>query len=99
MPQVELLYSPRFVTAVEVVFEFVAQFDPGEAAAHVELIIDGLAVLQRHPQIGRQTPGSLRELVIGSGRRCYVVLYRYDSQNQRVIVLTVRHASQAGYRG
>jgi hypothetical protein len=39
----------------------------------------------------------MRELVLGSGRRCYVALYRFDPSADRVLVLTVRHASEAGY--
>ena len=93
-----MIYSPRFAAAIEAVFEHVAQIDAGAAAEHASLIVDGLAILERHPRIGRPAEPPLRELVIGSGARCYVALYRYEPMAERVLVLTVRHARQAGYR-
>lgn len=94
----QLIYSPRFPAAVEEVFEFIAEHDPGHAAEHVRLIADGVGVLARHPLIGRSVGSGMRELVLGSGRRCYLVLYRFDPATGRVLVLTLRHARQAGYR-
>lgn len=94
----EVVYSRRFAAALENVFEFIAQADPGHAAQHIDLIVDGLLVLERHPRIGRPAARTLRELVMGTGSRCYVVLYQYDIAADRVVILTIRHSSQAGYR-
>ena len=94
----DLIFSPRFTEAVERVFDFVATHEPDSAAGHVQLIWDGLQVLCRHPMIGRPVGQDMRELVLGSGRRCYLALYRYFPSTDRVLVLTVRHARQAGYR-
>lgn len=94
----EIRFSKRFSHAVERIFEFLAEKDPGQAAVHVNVIVDGVGILARHPLIGRRTDERLRELVIGKGARCYVVLYVYDVAADRVTLLTVRHASQAGYR-
>lgn len=88
----EIRFSERFSAAVERIFEFLAGSDPGRAAAHVEVIIDGIGLLGRHPLIGRRAAAQLRELVAGKGTRCYVVLYEYDAAADRVTVLTVRHA-------
>ena len=93
----EVIFSPRFVAAAGRIFEFIASRDPGRAAEHVRLIVDGLDVLARHPLIGRPAERGMRELVLGSGRRCYVALYRFEPSADRVLVLTVRHASEAGY--
>ena len=84
---------------VDGIFEFLAEADPGRTVAHVEIIVDAIAILERHPLIGRRADAKLRELVVGKGTRCHVVLYAYDATADRVMVLTVRHASQAGYRG
>lgn len=94
----EIRFSDRFSAAVERVFAFIAETDPGRAATHVETILDGIQILVRHPLIGRRAEGRLRELVVGRSTRCYIVLYTYDAAADQVIVLTVRHASQAGWR-
>lgn len=93
-----LVYSPRFATALEGVFEFAAANDPRQAGERVDSILDALQVLKRHPLIGRRVAPRLRELVIGKGAHCHVALYSWDPANDRVIVLSVRHARQAGYR-
>lgn len=95
----EVRFSERFSTAVERTFEFLAESDPGRAAAHVEVIVEGVQLLAGHPLIGRRFDPELRELVVGKGTRCHVVLYEYDAAADRVTILTVRHASHAGYRG
>lgn len=95
----EVCFSERFSAAIERIFEFLVESDPGRAAAHVEVILDGVQLLARHPLIGRWADPDLHELVVGKGTRCYVVLYAYDAATDRITVLTVRHASQAGYRG
>lgn len=94
----DLIFSPRFVGALEQVFEFAAELEPDRAPDHVQLILDGLEVLRTHPMIGRPVDREMRELVLGSGRRCYLALYRYFPSTDRVLALTVRHARQAGYR-
>ncbi len=93
-----LVYAPRFAAAMEAVFEFVAERDPARAAARVETIIEALDLLRRHPLIGRRVDRRLRELVIGRGHDCFVALYAWDEPADRVVVLNVRHARQAGYR-
>jgi len=92
-----LLYSARALSDIDCLFDFLAQHDPSVATTAAELIVDAIAVLERHPGIGRPVRGNLRELVISHGRTGYVALYRSVPQRNRVEVLAVRHQRQAGF--
>lgn len=92
-----LFYSARALSDIDHLFDFLAQYDPAVAAAAAELIVDAIAVLARHPGIGRPVRGNLRELVISHGRTGYVALYRFVPQRNRVEVLAVRHQREAGF--
>lgn len=78
-------------------YEFLTVSDPGGAAAAVLLIDDALAVLARHPLIGRPAEEGKRELVISRGRSGYVALYEYVADEDIVLVLALRHQREAGY--
>ena len=92
-----LFYSARALSDIDHLFDFLAQHDPSVAAIAAELIVDAIAVLERHPGIGRSVRGNLRELVISHGRAGYVALYRFVRQRNRVEVLAVRHQREAGF--
>jgi len=55
-------------------------------------------VLEDHPMIGRPGKDGLRELVISHGRDAYLALYRWDPLKERITVLGIRGAREAGYR-
>jgi plasmid stabilization system protein ParE len=75
-----------------------ADFQAGDATARaaVELILEAIEALTRHPHLGRPVRGTLRELVISFGRTGYVALYR--ARSGRIEVLAIRHQREAGYR-
>jgi hypothetical protein len=54
-------------------------------------------VLEAHPLMGRPGKDGLRELVISHGRNAYLALYRWDPMKERVTVLGIRGAREAGY--
>jgi plasmid stabilization system protein ParE len=91
------LYSACALSDIDHLFDFLAQHDPSVAATAAELIVDAIAVLERHPGIGRPVRGNLRELVISHGRTGYVALYRFLPQRNRVEVLALRHQREAGF--
>lgn len=93
-----LTYAPRFGAAMEAIFEFIAERDPARAGQQVELIVEALQLLRRHPLIGRRVDARLRELVIGRGHDCCVALYTWQAIPDRVFVLSIRRARQAGFR-
>ena len=83
---------------LERIEQFLAEVDPAVAAQTLALILDALAVLERHPLIGRPAEEGLRELVISQGRSGYVALYEYLEQADVVAVLSVRHQREFGYQ-
>ena len=72
--------------------------EPQLAGEAIGGILEAIAMLQRHPLIGRMVQGELRELVISRGKSGYVALYRYLERRDLVRVLAIRHQREAGYR-
>jgi plasmid stabilization system protein ParE len=95
VPQV--FYSSRALHDLERVFAFLLEQDTGVAGQAVELIVDAVTLLERHPHIGRSVRGPIRELVISRGRTGYVALYRVRAGLDRIEVLAIRHQREAGY--
>lgn len=90
-------YSARALADLDRLFDFLAADNPNAAVAAATVIVDAVAVLERHPHIGRPVRGRLRELVISYGRTGYVALYRVATREARVEILAVRHQREAGY--
>ncbi len=67
------------------------------AGATLPLVMDGLRILQAHPDAGRPADNGMRELMISRGRTGYVALYVFDEISDEVRVLGVRHQREAGY--
>lgn len=78
-------------------FEFLAADDVRAAGEAIDIILDALDVVQRHPLIGRPCEEGLRELVISRGRTGYVALYDIYEQDDSVLVLALRHQREAGF--
>lgn len=89
--------SARAFADLERIFEFIAQEDPERALAVVENLREAIDILARHPRIGRRVEDGLRELVAGHGPATYVAKYRWYPASERVLVLAIRHAREAGY--
>ncbi len=92
-------YTPRALADLERLCDFLAESDPHAASQTIDLILDAVAMLERHPLVGRSVEADLRELVISRGRSGYIALYRYDDVRNRVLALAVRHQREAGYAG
>jgi plasmid stabilization system protein ParE len=91
--------AQRTQADLERLFGFLAAHEPRHAAEAIGAILEAIAILQRHPLIGRAAEGELRELVISRGRSGYVALYRYLARRDLVRVLAIRHQREAGYQG
>ena len=63
----------------------------------IATVIDGCGVLARHPLIGRRRDDDKRELVIGSGAKGYVALYRYIVQSDLVLILAIKAQREKGF--
>lgn len=71
--------------------------DVATANARMSEVIDGCAVLEAHPLIGRPRADDKRELVIGSRSRGYLALYRYVEAVDLVVILAIRSQRERGY--
>ncbi|WP_349741145.1 type II toxin-antitoxin system RelE/ParE family toxin [Roseateles cavernae] len=95
MTRIEL--APAVLRDFDRIFDHVAGFDPGNAPARIEEILQALQLLSSSPLIGRPVRGDKRELVIGRATRGYVALYRYVAELDTVFVLAVKHQREAGF--
>lgn len=92
-----LIYSARALDDLERVTDFLVDTDPAAAAVTVDLIAEAVTILAHHPLIGRPAEHGLRELVISRGRTGYVALYSFETAQDCVLILAVRHQREAGY--
>lgn len=60
-------------------------------------VLDALAVLVRHPLIGRPAAQGRRELVIGRDARGYVARYQFDAVRDTVVVIGLRAQRELGF--
>jgi plasmid stabilization system protein ParE len=96
MARVELL--PGVLDDLDRIFDHLAKHDVEGAPDRIAEMLNALDVLTTSPQIGRPARQEKRELVIGSGSRGYVALYRYSPEVDAVFVLAIRSQKEAGYR-
>lgn len=92
-----LIYSARALDDLERVTDFLVDTDPAAAAVTANLIAEAVAILAHHPLIGRPAEHGLRELVISRGRTGYIALYSFETAQDCVLILAVRHQREAGY--
>ena len=92
-----LIYSARALADLERLTDFLVETDPPAAPATIELIEEAVAVLRRHPLIGRPVETELTELVISRGRSGHVALYSFEQVYDAVLILAIRHQREAGY--
>ena len=92
-----LIYSARALDDLERVTDFLVDTDPAAAAVTVDLIAEAVAILAHHPLIGRPAEHGLRELVISRRRTGYIALYSFETAQDCVLILAVRHQREAGH--
>lgn len=86
-----LVHTPEAAQDLEERVDFLLLNRPEFALETVDLMLDALSVLERHPLMGRPTAHGMRELVISRGRSGYLALYVYDPAADVVFVLALRH--------
>jgi len=91
------LLSPEAAHDLEALVDFLLVSRPEHAVETVDLVLDALSVLERHPLIGRPAADGLRELVISRGRSGYLALYAFDASADVVFVLALRHQREQDY--
>lgn len=93
-----LIYSPLAIRDIERLYGFLKSKSPDAARRAVLAIRQSLTMLGEQPEAGRRPEGAgegLREWLIPFGQAGYVALYRVLPD--KVIILTLRHMSEAGY--
>jgi plasmid stabilization system protein ParE len=93
----KLVYSDRTLNDLERLAGFLLTSDTQAALEPLELIEEAVAVLKRHPLMGRPVESDMRELVISRGRTGYVALYSLDAMHDAALILAIRHQREAGY--
>ena len=93
----KISYSTRALHDLENISDFLTEsgVDPMEA---LDLIDEAIAILARHPLIGRPVKAGMRELVISQGKTGDIVLYAYEAMHDTILVLAARHQREAGFR-
>ena len=91
------LLAPEAADDLDRLTEFLLETSPAFAVETVDLILDALGVLARHPHMGRPMGSGLRELVISRGRTGYLALYSHDEQSDIALVLAIRHQRELDY--
>lgn len=92
-----LIYSEQALADLERLSDFLLEQDPAAALVILDLIEEALAILRRHPYIGRQLDDDLYELVISHGKTGYVALYSFEEVHDAVLVLALRHQREVSY--
>ena len=93
----EVVYSRRAFADLERLADFLIKDAPLAAVTAIDVIRDGIEILERHPFVGRPCEEGLRELLISYGKSGYVALYGYEQRQDVVLVLAIRHQREAGY--
>jgi addiction module RelE/StbE family toxin len=93
----EVVYARHAFADLERLSDFLAENAPKAAIAAIDVIRDGIEILERHPLVGRSCEEGLRELLISYGKSGYVALYSYEQRQDVVLVLAIRHQREAGY--
>ena len=88
----------RALADLERLFDFLAEHNPKLARERMLSVRRALELLADHPLLGRQAEDGRRELILSRGRFGYVAKYRWVPAEDVILILTVRHQLEAGYK-
>ena len=92
-------YSSRALTDLERISDFLAPEGSAAQLEALDLIDEAVDVLVRHPLIGRLAEHDLRELIISQAKTGCVALYSYETDQDAILILAIRHQREAGLYG
>ena len=84
-------YSQDALADIECLVDYLIDVNLEVALEAFNVIDDGVRLLTRHPEIGRQLGGGKRELVISRGRTGYIAIYAFDKWINTVAVLAIKN--------
>ena len=97
-----VIWSPKAITCIGRVYNFLAEKNPDAAKTAAALLFKQAELLEQFPNAGRPA-GDLepehREIIIPFGAAGYVLLYHFDEDRATVTVLAVRHQKEVGFSG
>jgi plasmid stabilization system protein ParE len=96
MAHIEL--SRKVARDLERIADHLEDHEIANIASRIDEILQSINVLKFNPFIGRPATKGQRELIIGTGVRGYVALYRYVSEIDTIFVLAIRAQREAGFR-
>ncbi|MFI3198443.1 MAG: type II toxin-antitoxin system RelE/ParE family toxin [Methylococcaceae bacterium] len=100
MPQI--IYSEQANSDIVRFVEFMQEIEPSLKQRVISTIFDGIEILQKFPRIAKPSEDEkykhMRELFIAFGGTGYVVLYEYHEENNIVLINSIRHTREAGYK-
>jgi len=78
------------------------EIEPSLKQRVILTIFDGIEVLQKFPLIAKASQDEkykhMRELFIAFGNAGYVALYEYHAEKDLVLINSIRHTREAGYK-
>jgi len=92
-----LVYAAGALNDLQAIHDRLEADDPTLAANSVRSIREALNALVERPTLGRVAEDGLRERTISRGRTGYVALYRFLELDDTLLVLAIRHRTEAGY--
>lgn len=93
----QLRYAPEVALDIQRIVSHLLAHDVGDTDGRIDEIFHALALLERHPLIGRPAAGDRRDLVIGRDARGCVARYRYEEIEGTIVVLALRAQREAGF--
>jgi plasmid stabilization system protein ParE len=98
----QIIYSEQASQDIIRFAEFIQEIEPNLKKRIISTIFDGIEILERFPQIAKPSQNEkykhMRELFIPFGGSGYVVLYEYLQEKNVVLINSIRHAREAGYK-
>jgi len=92
-----LVYAAGALNDLQAIHDSLEADDPTLAAHSIRSIREALNALIERPMLGRPAEDGMRERTISRGRTGYVALYRFLELDDTVLVLAIRHRTEAGY--
>lgn len=96
MTRIEL--APEVMDDLDRFVEHMSSVGADDVGQRIEELLGALQILAHSPLIGRAVRDGKRELVIGTGSRGYVALYRHVDAIATVFILALRSQREAGYK-
>jgi len=98
----QIIYSEQANRDIVRLAEFLHEIEPNLKQRVILTLFDGIEVLQKYPLIAKASADEkyqhMRELFIAFGNAGYVALYEYHEDKDLVLINSIRHTREAGYK-